>query len=129
MPYFFFAALHAVFNTFNYAMIIPILNAMFNADGGFVFTPVYVLPEITINEDGLNTVVSFIYTHFFGEEFVQMKFLAMLGGVLVCMNLFMKNKYLKEKKVKNIKNNTELNNENFVFWDTIFCRSCFERHA
>ena len=88
IPYFVFAALHALFNTFNYAMIIPILNAMFNADGGFVFTPVYVLPEITINEDGLNTVVSFIYTHFFGEKFVQMKFLAMLGGVLVCMNLF-----------------------------------------
>ena len=88
IPYFVFAALHALFNTFNYAMIIPILNAMFNADGGFVFTPVYVLDGITINEDGLNKVVSFIYTHFFGEEFVQMKFLAMLGGVLVCMNLF-----------------------------------------
>lgn len=88
IPYFVFAALHALFNTFNYAMIIPILNAMFNSDGGFVFTPIYVLPEITINEDGLNTVVSYIYTHLFGEEFVQMKFLAMLGGVLVCMNLF-----------------------------------------
>ena len=88
IPYFVFAALHALFNTFNYAMIIPILNAMFNTDGGFAFTPIYVLPEITINEDGLNTVVSFIYTHIFGEEFVQMKFLAMLGGVLVCMNFF-----------------------------------------
>ena len=88
IPYFVFAALHALFNTFNYAMIIPILNAMFNADGGFVFTPIYVLPELSINEEGLNTVVSYIYTHVFGEEFVQMKFLAMLGGVLVCMNLF-----------------------------------------
>ena len=88
IPYFVFAALHALFNTFNYAMIIPILNAMFNSDGGFVFTPIYVLPEISINEDGLNTVISYIYTHVFGEEFVQMKFLAMLGGVLVCMNLF-----------------------------------------
>lgn len=88
IPYFVFAALHALFNTFNYAMIIPILNAMFNADGGFVFTPVYTLPEISINEEGLNTVISYIYTHVFGEEFVQMKFLAMLGGVLVCMNLF-----------------------------------------
>ena len=88
IPYFVFAALHALFNTFNYAMIIPILNAMFNSDGGFVFTPIYVLPEISINEEGLNTVVSYIYTHVFGEEFVQMKFLAMLGGVLVCMNLF-----------------------------------------
>ena len=88
IPYFVFAALHALFNTFNYAMIIPILNAMFNSDGGFVFTPIYTLPQISINEEGLNTVISYIYTHVFGEEFVQMKFLAMLGGVLVCMNLF-----------------------------------------
>ena len=88
IPYFVFAALHALFNTFNYAMIIPILNAMFNSDGGFVFTPIYVLPEITLDESGLNTVLSYIYTHTFGEDFVQMKFLAMLGGVLVSMNLF-----------------------------------------
>ena len=88
IPYFVFAALHALFNTFNYAMIIPILNAMFNSDGGFVFTPVYTLPELSINEEGLNTVISYFYTHMFGEEFVQMKFLAMLGGVLVGMNLF-----------------------------------------
>ena len=88
IPYFIFAALHALFNTFNYAMIIPILNAMFNSDGGFVFTPIYVLPELSINEEGLNIVISYLYTHIFGENFVQMKFLAMLGGVLVCMNLF-----------------------------------------
>ena len=88
IPYFVFAALHALFNTFNYAMIIPILNAMFNSDGGFVFTPIYTLPELSINEEGLNIAISYIYTHIFGEEFVQMKFLAMLGGVLVCMNLF-----------------------------------------
>ena len=88
IPYFIFAALHALFNTFNYAMIIPILNAMFNSAGGFAFTPVYVLPELSISEEGLNTVLSYIYTHMFGEEFVQMKFLALLGGVLVCMNLF-----------------------------------------
>lgn len=88
IPYFVFAALHALFNTFNYAMIIPILNAMFNSDGGFVFTPIYVLPEISLDESGLNTVLSYIYTHTFGEDFVQMKFLAMLGGVLVSMNLF-----------------------------------------
>ena len=88
IPYFIFAALHALFNTFNYAMIIPILNAMFNTAGGFAFTPVHVLPELSISEEGLNTVLSYVYTHMFGEEFVQMKFLAMLGGVLVCMNLF-----------------------------------------
>lgn len=88
IPYFIFAALHAVFNTFNYAMIIPILNAMFTADGGFIFTPVYTLSHITLNEAGFNTILSYIYTMFFGEEFVQMKFLAMLGGVTIAMNFF-----------------------------------------
>lgn len=88
IPYFIFAALHAVFNTFNYAMIIPILNAMFTADGGFIFTPIYTLPHIEINEAGFNTILSYIYTMFFGEEFVQMKFLAMLGGVTIAMNFF-----------------------------------------
>ena len=38
VPYFFYAALHAVFNTCNYAMIIPILNAMFAE--GFAFRPI-----------------------------------------------------------------------------------------
>ena len=117
IPYFIFAALHALFNTFNYAMIIPILNAMFNSDGGFQFVPVYVLPEISINEEGLNTVISYIYTHIFGEEFVQMKFLAMLGGVLVCMNLFSNLfRYAAAMTVENLRINTlrRMRNEMFA---------------
>ena len=88
IPYFFFAALHALFNTFNYAMIIPILNAMFSADGGFNFTPVYSISTIEFNQEGFNTILSFIYTHVFGESFEHVKFLGLLGGVTVCMNLF-----------------------------------------
>lgn len=117
IPYFIFAALHALFNTFNYAMIIPILNAMFNTDGGFVFTPIYVLPEITINEEGLNTVVSYLYTYVFGEDFVQMKFLAMLGGVLVCMNFFSNLfRYAAAMTVENLRINTlrRMRNEMFA---------------
>ena len=88
IPYFFFAALHALFNTFNYAMIIPILNAMFSADGGFNFTPVYSISTIELNQEGFNTILSFVYTHVFGESFEQVKFLGLLGGVTVGMNLF-----------------------------------------
>ena len=88
IPYFFFAALHAFFNTFNYAMIIPILNAMFGTDGGFKFTPLYSFPGVELNQEGFNNILSYIYTLFFGENFEQIKFLAMLGGVTVCMNLF-----------------------------------------
>ena len=87
IPYFFFAALHALFNTFNYAMIIPILNAMFNTDGGFVFTPIYELPAISLDAAGFNSVLCYLYTFCIGTDFSTVYFLALLGGVTVAMNL------------------------------------------
>ena len=51
VPYFFYAALHALFNTFNYAMIVPILNAMFS--DGFEFQPVYERPELSLKSEVL----------------------------------------------------------------------------
>ena len=87
MPYFFFAALHAIFNTFNYAMIIPILNAMFDTDGGFQFVPVYELPALQLNAEGFDALLCYVYTILFGTEFSQLRFLALLGVVTVLMSL------------------------------------------
>lgn len=87
IPYLIFAALHAVFNTFNYAMIIPILNAMFDTDGGFEFTPLYTLPTIEFNAEGFNAILSYLYTISLGDSFNQVYFLALLGVVTVVMNL------------------------------------------
>lgn len=85
IPYFIFAALHAVFNTFNYAMIIPILNTMFEAD--FEFVPIYAFPEVSLNADGFNAMLCWVYTNTFGTDFDHVRFLAMLGGVTMAMNL------------------------------------------
>ena len=87
IPYFIFAALHALFNTFNYAMIIPILNAMFGSEGGFKFVPCYTLPELSFNEAGFNAILSYCYTMLFGENFSVSKFLLLLGLITVAMNL------------------------------------------
>ncbi|MBO5732832.1 MAG: ABC transporter ATP-binding protein [Alistipes sp.] len=87
VPYFFFAALHAIFNTFNYAMIIPILNAMFDTDGGFSFVPVYEFPALQLNAEGFDALLCYIYTIAFGTEFSQLRFLALLGVVTVLMSL------------------------------------------
>ncbi len=87
IPYFLFAALHAIFNTFNYAMIIPILNAMFATDGGFQFEPIYTFPAIELNQQGFNDILSYLYTIFIGDSFSNVKFLGLLGGVTVCMNM------------------------------------------
>ena len=85
VPYFFFAALHAVFNTFNYAMIIPILNAMFSE--GYSFQPIYETPSFAFNEEAISQWVSYIYTMIFGAEFSTTKILSILAVVLIAMNL------------------------------------------
>lgn len=85
VPYFFYAALHAVFNTFNYAMIIPILNAMFSE--GYSFTPVHTMPHIALNNDSMQLLLNYIYTQLFGENFNMTYILAMLAAILIVMNL------------------------------------------
>ncbi len=86
VPYFFYAALHAVFNTFNYAMIIPILNAMFSE--GFSFVPTYEMPKLAFNSEGMQRMLNYIYTQMFGEEFNVAYVLTMLATLLVIMNMF-----------------------------------------
>lgn len=86
VPYFFFAALHALFNTFNYAMIIPILNAMFSE--GYQFTPLYEAPAFSLSGDALQLWLNYFYTSIFGTEWVVTNVLILLAVVLIVMNLF-----------------------------------------
>ena len=90
VPYFFFAALHALFNTFNYAMIIPILTTMFKSgDSQEVMVAITSFPGIEFSEQGFSDLLCYIYGIFFGEgEIDRVKFLMLLGIVTVCMNLF-----------------------------------------
>ncbi|MBQ5737588.1 MAG: ABC transporter ATP-binding protein [Alistipes sp.] len=107
IPYFFFAAFHAVFNTFNYAMIIPVLNAMFNSNGGFGFVPTYSFPQIEFTEAGFTAVLSYLYTMAFGESYTAVKFLALLGIVTIMMN-FLSNlfRYAAAMTVETLRVNT-----------------------
>ena len=107
IPYFFFAAFHALFNTFNYAMIIPILNAMFESDGGFGFQPLYEFPGVEFSEAGFTAILSYIYTCVFGASFSAVRFLALLGVVTVTMN-FLSNafRYAAAMTVERLRVNT-----------------------
>ena len=90
IPYFFFAALHALFNTFNYAMIIPILTTMFKSgETQTAMVAVTTFPGIEFSEEGFSNLLSYIYSVFFGAgEIDRVRFLVLLGVVTVCMNLF-----------------------------------------
>ncbi len=93
IPYFIFAALHAVFNTFNYAMIIPILTTMFdpgNTETSLEMTYQYTttFPAIEFSEQGFSNILCYFYSMVFGNiAFDKVRFLVLLGGVTVCMNL------------------------------------------
>ena len=85
VPYFFFAALHAVFNTFNYAMIMPILNAMFSE--GYAFQPTYEMPALSFKGAVLQQWLNYFYTITFGAEWKITNVLILLAVILIVMNL------------------------------------------
>lgn len=85
VPYFFFTALHALFNTFNYAMIMPILNAMFSE--GYAFQPVYNIPPLSFKGEALQLWLNYFYTQIFGTVWDITNVLMMLAVMLIAMNL------------------------------------------
>ncbi|MFI3285541.1 MAG: ABC transporter ATP-binding protein [Rikenellaceae bacterium] len=85
IPYFFYAVLYAIFNTFNYAMIIPILSAMFREN--FNFQPIYEFPELTLHTDTFYKLIDYGYTQCFGEVFSQSNMLIMLAVATIGMSL------------------------------------------
>ncbi len=102
VPYFFFALLYAVFNTFNYAMIIPILNTMFNSD--FTFSPVFHRPEIAINEESYYNWINYIYTSLFGGDYQVHNMLIILAVMAVLMSLLSNTfRYLCSWTVENLR--------------------------
>ncbi|MFI3318816.1 MAG: ABC transporter ATP-binding protein [Rikenellaceae bacterium] len=85
VPYLFYAILYAIFNTFNYAMIIPILKTMFL--DGFEFTPLYQMPQLAFDSGYYYATINFVYTSFFGASFTMQNMLILLSAITVCMSL------------------------------------------
>ena len=85
IPYFFYSVFHALFNTFTYTMIIPIIGTLFSE--GYVFTPTYEFPAIELNTECLNTALNYVYTLVFGEEYRITWLLALLSGILIASNM------------------------------------------
>ncbi len=105
VPYFVFAILYAVFNTFNYAMIIPILNTMFGED--FAFVAVHQMPAIEFNSESYHSWVNYIYTSIFGVDFETQNMLILLAVVTVSMTLLSNTfRYLCAWTIENLRTRT-----------------------
>ena len=120
VPYFIYSVLHAVFNTFNYAMIMPILNAMFSE--GYQFTPIYEMPALSFKGEVLQQWLNYIYTHIFGTEWCITNVLVMLAVILIVMNLFSNLfRYLGGYTVENMRVTTVQRMRNAMF-DSVICK-------
>ncbi|MBO5217267.1 MAG: ABC transporter ATP-binding protein [Alistipes sp.] len=85
VPYFFYSLLHALFNTFTYTMIIPIVSTLFSE--GYEFVPTYEFPALSLSTDCLNEAINFVYTHLFGTEYKITYLLGLLSAVLIASNM------------------------------------------
>ncbi len=86
VPYFFYAVLYAIFNTFNYAMIIPILKTMF-LDEGFEFSPIYEFPGLEFTSQTYYDLINYGYTSLFGADFSVQNMLILLALLTIAMSL------------------------------------------
>ena len=116
IPYFFYAVLHAIFNTFNYAMIIPIINTMFLDD--FNFAPTHTFSEINFDDpsSGFSSSISYIYTNVFGTDFQIGNMLMLLATVTILTNMLSNIfKYLSSMTVETMRASTLQRMRNDMF--------------
>ena len=120
VPYFIFSALHALFNTFNYAMIMPILNAMFAED--YKFQPIYEMPALSFEGAVLQEWLNYFYTYVFGTEWKVTNVLVMLAVILIAMNLLSNLfRYLGGYTVEHLRVTTVQRMRNAMF-DSVICK-------
>lgn len=114
VPYFFYAALHALFNTCTYALIMPILKTMFAEN--YAFSPEYAMPKLSFDENSISRMLNYFYTQIFGEEFKMPYVLALLAAMLIGVNL-MSNlfRYLSSYTVESMRNHTVQRMRNAMF--------------
>lgn len=114
IPYFFYVLLHAVFNTFNFVLLIPIMNTLFSPDT--VYTAVTTMPSFTLSSSYLTDLINYyLYTHY-GTNYDIMQIMMMLSAIVVVSvmlsNLF---RYLAQRTMEGLRIYTLKRLRNAVF--------------
>ena len=114
VPYFFYVLLHAVFNTFNFVMLIPILNTLFNADE--VVQQVTTAPHFELSTVYLEKLLNYYLFRLYGANYDVMQILMVLSAIVVASvmlsNLF---RYLAQRTMEGLRIHTLKRLRNAVF--------------
>ena len=114
IPYFFSVLIHTIFNTFNFVMLIPILDTLFVKDKAVeaVTTP----PALEFSTESLDQWVNYLLYLVYGPEYSVMQVLVLLSLFLV-LSFFMSNisRYFSQRTMENFRIHTLQNLRNGLF--------------
>ena len=114
VPYFFYTLFYALFNTFNFVMIIPLLRTLFGA--GESAELVTSAPAFEVSVDYLTDLLNYWLFTLYGENYNAVNVLLILAA-FVTLSAFLSNlfRYLGQRVVENMRINTIRNMRNIVF--------------
>ena len=114
VPYFFYTLFYALFNTFNFVMIIPLLRTLFGAEGAAEL--VTVKPEFSLSIDYVTDLLNYWLYSLYGADYNTLNVLVFLAA-FVTLSAFLSNlfRYLGQRTIENLRINTLQNMRNLVY--------------
>ena len=114
IPYFFYTLFYSLFNTFNFVMIIPILNSLFDPSRQIAHVTEW--PHFALNMDYFDQLLNFVLYKIYGDNYSVMNVMLFLSIFIVTSallsNLF---RYLGQWTIENMKIHTLRRLRNAVF--------------
>lgn len=114
IPYFFYTLFYSLFNTFNFVMIIPILNSLFDPSQQIAHVTEW--PHFALNMDYFDQLLNFVLYKIYGDHYSVMNVMLFLSIFIVTSallsNLF---RYLGQWTIENMKIHTLRRLRNAVF--------------
>lgn len=102
IPYFIYILIHAVFNTFNFVLIIPILNTLFDADRAQSI--VTQLPDFQLSTAYLQDLINYNLYTIYGADYSVMDVLVTLA-VFIVVSVLLSNlfRYFAQWTIENMR--------------------------
>lgn len=117
IPYFFYTLFYALFNTFNFMMIIPILKTLFSDGSTTIITQ---LPQFELSVSYLSDLIRYLIYCIYGPDYKIVNVMVMLAVMITCSallsNLF---RYLGQRTVENMKIRTLQRLRNEVYGNVL----------
>ena len=102
IPYFFYTLFYAVFNTFYFVLIIPILDTLFDQSGAV--ERIREMPPFALSLDYLRELINFLLYRIFGENYTSMEVLVFLGLFIIASSLLSNTfRYLGQRTIETMR--------------------------